>query len=203
MSNDAKELSALQQAAAMEPAPDRQELADPPIPEELPDADQKELPKPADVIPIERGLMRKAIEEKNVQPSGVIPFPSQIKGPLEAKNVLLEQTKPLRMELQSRYQGTLTYSGKLLDNGNVEFMLEVELSQDPEEKFSMELTPKDLASSDSLYKMLLEKVVSYVFKYEDVKPREEQHGLQAGDLVRIEEMAQDIIKTFTGEPVRP
>ena len=68
---------------------------------------QKKFSKLADVIPIERGLMHKAIEEKNVQPSGVIPFPSQIKEPLKAKNVLPEKTKPLRMELRTDYHGIL------------------------------------------------------------------------------------------------
>jgi len=184
-------LEAATQPQKIAPAPHLLDISLPPA--------QKELPKPADVIPIERGLMRKAIEGKKVQEHGVIPFPSQIEEPLEAKDVLPEKTKPLRMELRTDYHGTLKYSGEMLDNGNVEFMLKVRLSHDPEEKFSMELTPKDLESADSLYKMLLEKVVSYVFKYEDVKPAEEQYGLKEGDRIRIKEMAQDIIETFTGK----
>ncbi len=197
---DAKKLSALQHSPAIEPAHRRPELTPPP--------DQEKLEGKADAISITREQAHKAI----AQEPGVMPFPSEIKKPLKAKDVLPKKKMKLRAELQDSYQGTLTYSGERLDNGNVKVNFTVQLSDHPKKEFSVTLAPEELKSFDNLYNMLLEKVASYVFEYEDQKtrfaydsqnqePGKEQHGLQEGDFMRIKEMARDIIETFTGNDV--
>ena len=121
--------------------------------------------------------------------------------PIDKDGVLPEQTMTLRDILPSHWQGTLTYSAKLMQDNSAEVIIKIALPPDSEETFVLKVEPESLNFSISnLFELFRKTIVEqYVFKNLDKKDK--NHGKRKGltgdvDLAHIRHMARDVFEAF-------
>ena len=183
-----KKISALQTATPLnkiEPAPHPPELPDVHHPSELP-------------IPVEEAL-EKLIP--TIRETVTLPFSEKEIDPIGKDGVLPEQTIALRDILPSHWQGTLTYSAKLMQDNSAEVTIKIALPPDSEETFVLKVEPESLNFSiGNLFELFRKTIVEqYVFKNLDKK--DENQGKRKGltgdvDLAHIRHMAHDVFETL-------